>query len=797
MISGTGNKNSTTAIVDYIPTREDIQSNCILSTRSSAGFLFDQLLNACGILRRSCYVTSLVKSRPDKPSSVFYFSRSGPVEGPTFSSWQRQLVDELEKLPNLNIVVALGGEVLYALTGLTNIRKRRGSVYEIELGERRLKVIGIIHPGDAGAEYLARYLIMHDLHRAKKESEKPELSRRPYQVHVRPTFTEAIQYIRQCRSQNVGFDIEVINEELGCFALAKSVDDCMCIPLVADGTDYFTLEEELLIILELGSLLENPYVCKIGQNLAFDSCFMLRRYGIRTINMADTMIAMGMIYPDFPKGLDMITSLYTDEPYYKDEGKKYMSTGGDDTMFWHYNAKDAIVCIRAIEEMEMDLYKLGCFESYVKQVQLLQPLMYMQELGLCVDSEGLAKAHQASLTEINAKMEELREVAGQDLNPNSPKQLIEYFYNKKGIKPYKKRGTGSPTVDENALKRLSRRGFREASLIQEIRHEKKLDGTYYTMELDSDGRLRCAYNPVGTVSGRLSSSKTIFGTGGNLQNLPPKMKRFLKADPGHALYNIDLVQAENRTVAYIAPDHNMIEAFETGQDIHAKTAGLIFGKPIEEVSDEKGSCAIGSGEYSERFWGKKANHGLNYGMGYKKFAFLYEIPENEAKLIVEGYHKAYPGVRRYHEWVKREMNAGRKLTNCLGRVRKFLDRFSDKLFMEAYSFIPQSTIADIINHWGLLYIFQNQEQFEHVRLLNQVHDSIVFEVPLWVTAEGHMAILESLCASLSQPVKFRNRTFRIPAEVEIGLNMLETEPVELGNVDKLEQTLEALDGRGS
>lgn len=798
MLNGIGDRNAKIAFVNFCPLKEDLQDGKAFSIRTSEGFMFDQLLNSAGILRRSCWVTNLVKAHLDVPSSVLRFPlRGAPVEGPAFASWKRQLLAELATLPELTIVAAMGQEVFYTLTGLRNIRKRRGSVYEIDLTpERKVKVLAMLHPKTASEEYLTRYLIMSDLKRLREESATRELVRAKYTVHLRPTVYEAIGYIRRCEwERRVGFDIEVLNEELGCFALAISPTECMCIPFVAGGTDFYSLDEETEITKELGFLLENPTVLKIGQNLAFDSCFMLRRYGIRTKNMADTMIAMGMLYPDFNKGLDIITSLFTREPYYKDEGKKYMTMGGDEEQFWLYNAKDALVCVQALPEMEQDLERLECYDAYVRQTQLLQPLMYMQEHGIAVDKEGLAKAHDETFTEMARLQQELNEMAGEELNPNSPKQLINYFYNKKGIKPYVKRGTGTPTVDENALKRLSRKGFREASLVQEIRHLKKMDGTYYTMEFDKDDRLRCAFNPVGTVSGRLSSSKTIFGTGGNLQNIPPNMKKFLVADPGFVIYNIDLVQAENRIVAYVAPDHNMIEAFELGQDIHSKTAGLIFGKPLDQVSDEKGSSSIGSGQYSERFWGKKANHGLNYGMGFKKFAFLYEIPEADAKRICDGYHRAYPGVKAYHDWVTREISTTRRLTNCLGRTRKFLDRYSDSLLMEAYSFIPQSTIADIINQRGLLFIFENQDEFRELRLLNQVHDSLVFQLPLWMTAVGHINILRSICNSLTQPIKFRNRTFTIPVEVEIGLNMKDTDEVSLNSVDALQCKLEELNGR--
>jgi DNA polymerase I - 3'-5' exonuclease and polymerase domains len=107
---------------------------------------------------------------------------------------------------------------------------------------------------------------------------------------------------------------------------------------------------------------------------------------------------------------------------------------------------------------------------------------------------------------------------------------------------------------------------------------------------------------------------------------------------------------------------------------------------------------------------------------------LYEIPESDAKFIVERYHKAYPGVRNYHAWVRHQLSKNRTLENLFGRKRLFLDRWGEELFKSAYSFIPQSSVAEIINRRGIIYIYYNQEMFKPVDLLLQVHDNIIFQM---------------------------------------------------------------------
>jgi len=580
----------------------------------------------------------------------------------------------------------------------------------------------------------------------------------------------------------IGFDIEVTNEEVSCFAVSKSPWDSMCIPFW-NGKDYTTLEQERMIWRITAEILSNEHIVKVMQNGIFDATFLHRKLGIKTYNIMDTMIGQAIMYPDFPKGLDFITSIYTEEPYYKDEGKKHFKIGGSWRNFWIYNAKDSAVCQEAMPKIWKDLKRMGNEEVYETQVKLIEPLIYMSERGMRVDKDARSKASTEAEKRINELEEQLWSVAGMQLNHASPKQLCEYFYGLKGERAYRNRKTGSPTCDGNALKRLSKKGYKEASLIQEIRKHAKLKSTYLEMVLDSDSRIRSSFNPVGTSSLRLSSSKTIFDTGGNTQNLPYGVRQFILADKGYVCYQMDLSQAENRDVAYIAPEPSMIAAFEEGRDIHRQTAALIFGKPMDEISDEDGSCEIGGGEHSERFWGKKANHGLNYDLGYKTFAFYYEIPERDAKFIVDRYHAAYPGVRRYHAWVRNQLQKDRTLTNSWGWRRLFLDRWGDELFKEAYSFIPQSDIAALLNRRGIIYPYY--ELKGELEFLNQVHDSIWFQIPLTSSWERHAWYLLKIVSALVEPIQFRGQAWSIPVDSEIGFNFGKNSDSNPGGLTKL------------
>jgi len=746
----------------------------------ASGKLLDSVMRNAGINRGACYMTNVIKERP-KGNVIKPFidlSKKTVVESEAYKVYVQHLREELDKC-TANVIVAVGAVPLYALCGLKGVTKRRGSIYESSLLKGR-KVIPIIHPAAALRQYTYTHLIEADLRRVKEESYYPEIKLPKRLLKIEPTFTECMGVLESLLNAPVAnVDIEVLNEEMSCISFASTPYSAISIPFIQKGIEYFTPEQELEIMLAITKVLEDPRILKIGQNIVFDASFLFAKYGIRTSPMGCTMIAHAIAFPDFPKGLDYLTSIYTKEPYYKDEGKfRIKYGGGSDRDFWVYNAKDSVVLAEIYPELLNDLAQLNNIEAYKRQAKLIEILIYMGTLGIRMDTEGMK---EMSLT-IEKQIEELLTKIQEDSNgridnPNSVKELKEYFYVYKNIAPY--RNKGKVTTDSKALSRLAARGIKPAHDIKEYRKLVKKKSTYLDMKLDTDGRLRASFNPVGTVNGRLSSSKTIFGTGANLQNQPYWMKKFMLADKGYVIYDLDLSQAENRIVAYIAPEPTMIETFERGEDVHSKTAGLIFNKLPKDVSKEEGSSVLGNGEQSERYWGKTCNHALNYAMGAMTFSLEYELPMSEAKQLRGKYYKVYPGVEMYHNWIKDELQLNRRLVDLFGKTRYFMDRWGETLFKQAYNYIPQSTVAGMINEWGMIYAYYNHKEFEHMQLLNQVHDSLVFQIPIDIGWNEHARMIGLLKDSLEQPLKFRAREFSIPCELKMGFNLLDTEEINL------------------
>lgn len=743
-----------------------------------AGSLLNDLLQQAGIIRELCYFDNVLQFRPYQNNITPYikFGTKHVKESQEFKDGRAALLSRLQKT-KANVIVPLGNVPLYALTGLTAITKRRGSILYCE--ELSKKVVPTIHPSAALRQYLYRFFIVHDLKRIRKESEFPEAMVLDRTFLLEPSFTDVMEYIDQCMNLSmIGFDIEVSSEEVSHVGIATSPTNAMCVPFYESGKDYFTADQEAAVWEKLDHLLSNPDVIKVGQNLTFDSTFVNAKYGICTRPVEDTMVAAGTLFPDYPKGLDFLVSIYCDgEPYYKDEGKKWWKNPfADNLTFRRYNAMDACVVLEIFPQQVEELKRMNNYETYVYQASLIEPLTFITAKGIRMDAEGLKKASFDSEVKIAGLHEELTKIIGFEINVNSSKQMQEYFYERKKLMPYKKTvivngiRKSIVTCDEKALKRIAGKGHKEAQIILEIRHLSKMKGTYYDIVLDKDKRLRCSYTPI-TKQGRLSSGKTIFGTGGNLQNQPSKMKRMMIADDGHIIVNIDLSQAESRTVAYVALVPRMMKAFENGEDIHNLTASLLFNKPTNEISRVEGSTEIGGGQFSERDIGKRANHGFDYGLGPDQFAINNEISISEGRFIHAKYHAIYPEIKQWHSSIQEHLSRSRVLVNSYGRRRLFVERWGDVLFKGAYNFIPQSNVADKVNREGLCYVYYNQRLFEDVILLNQVHDSIVFEFPLSAGPSELIRVLKLICVSLETPVSWKGRTFVVPADIGIGFNL--------------------------
>jgi|TARA_R100001530_G_scaffold126468_1_gene95310 hypothetical protein len=274
--------------------------------------------------------------------------------------------------------------------------------------------------------------------------------------------------------------------------------------------------------------------------------------------------------------------------------------------------------------------------------------------------------------------------------------------------------------------------------------------------------------------------------------------------------------AEWVVVAYASGDGQMIDVVKGDESPHSKTGMLISGAPIELVEMEnklvehhtdpdtirtirsESLAALLEGDYflprsmSIRQAGKKSNHGLNYGMGYRRFALENEMEERDAKRIVDLYlHSAYPGIPVWWETIRQQLRDNRTLTNCFGRKREFRDAWGDELFKEAYAFIPQSTVVDMVNSGMAKAFVQGADYFDLADLLAQVHDSIVYQYPIDHFYEMALFTIRHALDYMSPTIQYSGREFQIGTDLKVGRDWGHMIPVELSeDVDVMQHNLE-------
>lgn len=456
-----------------------------------------------------------------------------------------------------------------------------------------------------------------------------------------------------------------------------------------------------------------------------------------------------------------------------------------------YSSIDGAVTSWIWDEIAPDLINQGYEPFYKQTMRLYEPLIYMMTRGVRIDKDALEEVKKETENQIEELQDELNAVVGEPLNANSPKQCVAYFYGKLGLPPYKNK-SGGLTVDDKALARLARKGVKAAPLVQSIRARRKILGTYLEVVPDSDGRLRSSFNPRGTKNGRLSSSKTIFGTGLNFQNLPTEFKHFIVPDPGHLFLEFDKRQAEWVVSAYASGDPRMIQAIENGDDVHVTTAELITGVSKDLIV--KDNKLIGSmtdrdeilrlrrnhlpeifeaarflpGMFSCRQGGKKSNHALNYKEGYVRFALENEIPETEARVIVNGYRNGYSHLPMW--WERTEMDLrmnDRTLTNCFGQKRRFLDEWGHSMLGDAIAYVPQSTVVYVVND-GMINAYEDHQDFMYlIDLLCQVHDSILIQYPI-KEFDKMLKMIQEIKRLMDPEMEYSGRRFHIATDLKIS-----------------------------
>ena len=519
-----------------------------------------------------------------------------------------------------------------------------------------------------------------------------------------------------------------IDAELVGLSFAVKEFEAFYVPVPANR------EEALQIVNIFKPAYENPEILKVGQNLKYD-LEVLRNYGIELKGkMWDTMIAHYLIQPELHHNMDYMAEIYLNyqtihiEELIGPKGKNQKSMRSLlPSQVYEYAAEDADITLRLKNKLEPELKKAECEALFYNIEMPLMPVLAEMELnGVCLDTASLAETSKQFTNRMNEIEARIYELAGEQFNIASPKQVGEILFDKlKIVEKAKKTKTGQYVTSEEVLQQLRNKHEIVADIL-EHRGLKKLIGTYIDalpkLINPKTGHIHTSFNQTITATGRLSSSDP------NLQNIPirgedgKEIRKAFIPEPGCLFFSADYSQIELRVMAHLSQDAEMIKVFSEGKDLHAATAANIYKKPIEEVTRD------------ERTKSKRANFGIIYGITVFGLAERLDIPRDEAKMLIDGYFDTFPQVHDYMEKSKEVAREKGYVTTLFGRRRYLPDINSHNATVRGFAErnainAPiQGTAADIIKV-AMIRIY-NRFKAEGIRskMILQVHDELNFSV---------------------------------------------------------------------
>ncbi|PTB32883.1 DNA polymerase I [Photobacterium phosphoreum] len=533
--------------------------------------------------------------------------------------------------------------------------------------------------------------------------------------------------------------------------------------------DYLDAPEQLdrdWVLAQLKPLLEDENLAKVGQNLKFDASIVARydidMQGIKFDTMLESYVYNSVVGRH---DMDSLALRYLEHKNISFEdiagkGKKQLTFNQIDLeQAGPYAAEDADITLRLhnalYPKLEADDKLKKVFETI--EMPLVPVLSRMERTGVYIDSMLLG-AQSIELAQRLDEIEKLAyELADQEFNLSSPKQLQAILFEKMGLPVIKKTPSGTPSTNEEVLQELAL-DYPLPKLLLEYRGLAKLKSTYTDklpkMVNAATGRVHTSYHQSGTVTGRLSSSEP------NLQNIPVRnsegrrIRQAFVAKPGYKILAVDYSQIELRIMAHLSGDQALLDAFREGKDIHAATAAEILGLAIDDVTTE------------QRRRAKAINFGLIYGMSAFGLAKQLDMGRNEAQDYMNVYFERYPGVLEYMESTRNsaaeqgyvETLFGRRLYLPDIKARNGLRRKAAE--RAAINAPMQGTAADIIK-FAMIAVDEwvQQQPQGQVSLLMQVHDELVFEV--------EASVLDSVTAKVRQLME-QAATLAVPLIAETG-----------------------------
>ncbi len=665
-----------------------------------AGQLLNKVLESCGADRSTVYITNVCICRPIPHRAP----RSAEIR-----ACRPRLFEEIrQRKPKL--IIALGACAARAVVpGFKSLTDARGTIYESDT--LNTCVLATYHP--------AAVLRSPNLY--------PDLK---YDV------LKGFSHLKNYTQISVGQPPSVAYEEVSTLPdLAKMAnrllggDEIVTLDVETTGdgkllsvgqcnnAGCFVLTEELLRGNPCGVRNVLNRILSSKQMLAHNAKFDIQRlwdYGVTKASTGVDTMLMSYVLDERPgtHGLKYLAQRYLGADNYADPVKKYYNNMEEcpRDLLYHYNAQDVVYTYALYHDLDK---RLSAEEKHLLS-SLLYPasdaLARMEYTGVRVDVPYLKNLSQELPQEIDDILHQLYETAGFEFNPNSPKQLIDVLYYKLELPV-----PGKFSTDRKSLEMIAEVCDHPIiPLLLKYRDRKKFYSTYVASLLekaDSNDRIHASFNLIGTVTGRLSSNNP------NLQNIPKgsDARKIFIATDGYTMIEGDLKQAEVRVMCWFARDEKLRETIMSGEDMHARTATLMFGKVDPELRQKA----------------KRITFGLLYQMSAHSLASDLKISVNEASVLQRKFFEAYPAVEEWIENIKQEVLRTGMVKTPFGRTRRFelITRENQaEVLRQAVNAPIQSSASDITLS-ALVRLDKRIKRGElgDTRLLLTVHDSIVLE----------------------------------------------------------------------
>jgi len=813
LIYGCGPEKGIAIIEDYPSEEEFHQKRPLIGANLS---LLKRLLYPYRLSPESFYRTCFFKKRhlelqaQIRRNKFRWHSKQWLSDKPYFEEALDIVLAELIEIQP-KIVFVCGELPLNALCERRKIRKFRGSVLEIADWIKvkfpqlsKLLFVPLVPLRDQYADPLLQVFSQLDIAKGIKYSNEQFVHPdKRYILSVAHSAADFYGFLERCKNPEYRtIDIETNNNYITCIGFCLDGKEAISVPWV-----HMAKEHVATLAKAVAGYITKP-IPTVNQNIMYDD-ILLERWGMPLSNIVgDTMLLSHTMYPEFPKGLDFLTSIYTDIEYYKDDvkdvGDAYDPEKYKERLFIH-NAKDVLTTHIIYKQQIEDAKELGVFNFYNKFVMPIYPCYKrINSAGLKVDESKRKQLLINYNARYNQSVEYLKNLIEPDPQINwdtfinSPKQVAYLIYDYMGCPEITHWKINSATgerlkvlsTDEDAIEELIINRVKEEP-IKKVLLTLLLCRKYYriinwlTTPYDYDGRMYTSYNQVGTESGRTSASecpnrfRLLEDENENLYKKPvgysfqtiPKhgyelpngqkvggdlLEIFVPSD-GNIFIEGDKSQAEARVVTVLCENYDLLPVFDKPPGIHRLTASWIEG--CDPFKIKKTDTAYDKG--------KRARHAGNYDMGPGRLSQMTHLSYSDCEVIMFKFHNADHTIRSvFHRGIREALNRDRTLITPFERRREFFGRIDSDTYKEAYSYIPQSTVSDDIKRglpalmsgapWALFPI--------------EKHDSVLAEIPRQYKDD----YVELWNKTMQQPIDFRKCTlsrdfeYVVPTELQMS-----------------------------